>query len=365
MHIIFLFLAFFLTIEVAQGQGRAAAVIVEIVEERELSETVSVFAEVVTARDGSVANRVVGNVDKVHVLVGTQVEEGDLLVELNRELLEIVVAQSEAQLVEAKASVEAARTRVDQTASVFTRFESLRDSAAFSEARFDIVRSDMLEARSQLAGVEARVKISEANLAESQYRLNRSQIRAPFSGVVLEVNTIPGAYLQAGSPVVRLVDTNALEVQASVATRYIVGLTSGLTVAASTDTGADLPLQLRAILPLENPSTRTRSVRFTAVDSNALANLAVGQSITVQIPVGAARTMLSVPKDALVQARGGWTVFVAQDDKAQSRTVEIGIAIGDRYEVLSGLGAGDLVVVRGNERLRPDQDIAATPLETN
>ena len=87
--------------------------------------------------------------------------------------------------------------------------------------------------------------------------------------------------------------------------------------------------------------------------------------LAVEIPVGAARDVLSVPKDALVQARGGWTVFVAADDQAQPRTVTLGVPLGDRYEVLDGLAPGDLVVVRGNERLRPGQDIAPTILETN
>ena len=106
-------------------------------------------------------------------------------------------------------------------------------------------------------------------------------------------------------------------------------------------------------------------MRFTASGLGAFANVAVGQSVTVQIPIGAARDVLSVPKDALVQARGGWTVFVAAEGKAQPRNVELGVALGARYEVLSGLAPGDLVVVRGNERLRPGQDIDPSPVETN
>ena len=65
-----------------------------------------------------------------------------------------------------------------------------------------------------------------------------------------------------------------------------------------------------------------------------------------------------VPKDALVQAQGGWSVFVNAEGKAQPRTVEIGAALEGGFAVLSGLSAGDEVVVRGNDRLRPGQDIA-------
>jgi len=85
--------------------------------------------------------------------------------------------------------------------------------------------------------------------------------------------------------------------------------------------------------------------------------IAIGQSITVNIPISDPRDVLSVPKDALVQARGGWTVFVSEEGVAQPRTVQIGVALGDRFEVLDGLEEGDVVVTRGNERLRPGQEI--------
>jgi RND family efflux transporter MFP subunit len=356
---------FVLPIGMAHAQGRAAAVGVQIVETRALSETIPVFAEVVTARDGFVASRVAGNIQQIHVLAGTRIDKGDLLVELDKELLTIRLAQAEAQMEEAKASLETARLRIDRTNTIFNRVNALKNSGAFSQGRFDEAEADLLEARSQLAEAAARQKSVEVQVAEARYQLERSQIIAPFSGVVIEVLTIPGAFIQAGSPVVRLLDIDSFEVQASVPSRYVASLGPGQTMQASLETGETFTLDLRAILPIENPSTRTRAVRFAASDLSAFNNIAVGQSITVQIPVGAAREVLSMPKDALVQARGGWTVFVAEDGKAQPRAVNIGVALGDQYEVLSGLAPGDQVVVRGNERLRPGQDIAPSILETN
>jgi len=347
------------------AQDRAAAVGVQAVEMRQLSETVPVFAEIVTARDGAVASRVAGNVETIHVLAGTRVVTGDLLVDLDTELLAIRLVQAEAQMAEAMASIATARLRVDRTATSFERVDALRASGTFSQGRFEESEADLLEARSQLTEADARQKSVEARVAEARYELERSKITAPFSGVVIEVNTIPGAFIQAGTPVVRLLDTGSFEVQASVPSRYVASLAPGQQMRATLETGDALTLELRAILPIENMSARTRAVRFTAPGLGQFDNIAAGQSMTVEIPVGAAREVLSVPKDALVQARGGWTVFVAAEGKAQPRTVEIGVALGGRYEVLNGLSPGDLVVVRGNERLRPGQDIAPTPVETN
>ena len=349
----------------ALAQGRPASVGVQAVELRELAETVPIFAEIVTARDGAVATRVAGNVETIHVLVGSRVQQGDLLVELNDDLLAIKLAQAEAQMAEALAAISTAQLRIDRTTTAFSRIERLRDSGAINLGRFDEGEADLFEARSQLTEATARQKSIEAQVAEARYQLERSRITAPFSGVVIEVSTIPGAFVQAGNPVVRLLDIDSFEVQASVPSRLVAALAQGQKMQASLETGEELGLELRAILPVENTSTRTRAVRFSAPDLGAIDNVAVGQSVTVLIPVGQVRELLSVPKDALVQARGGWTVFVAADGKAQPRPIEIGVALGDRYEVLSGLAPGDLVVVRGNERLRPGQDIAPTPVETN
>lgn len=368
VQIVFAVIAAFLLAVTAPGakaQGRAAAVGVQTVEPRVLSETVPVFAEIVTARNGAVASRVAGSVETINVLAGSLVQEGDVLVELNRDLLSIRVRQARAQIVEAEASVTTADVRLLSAQNSFERINALRNSASFSQGRFDDVQSEVEVARAQLAEAQARLESSKARLAEAEYQLDRSQIRAPFSGIVLDVQTIPGAFIQAGTPVVRILDTGSFEIEASIPARFVADLRPGQQVKGTLETGDVLDLELRAILPVEDPSTRTRAVRFSASGLADMRNLAVGQSLTVAVPVGEAREVLSVPKDALVQARGGWTVFVAADGKAQPRAVEIGVPAGDRYEVISGLAPGDQVVVRGNERLRPGQDIAPTLVEAN
>ncbi|MEM6941186.1 MAG: efflux RND transporter periplasmic adaptor subunit [Pseudomonadota bacterium] len=344
----------------ALAQDRPAAVGVQEVAMRIMSETVPVFAEIVTARDGAVASRVAGSVETVNVLAGSSVRQGDILVELNRDLLTIRLSQAKAQIAEARASVETGRVRVDSAQTTFSRVDALRNSASFSQGRFDDAEAGLQVARTQLAEAEARLETGRARLAEAEYQLTQSRVRAPFAGVVLSVETIPGANIQAGTPVVRLLDTQSFEVEASIPARYVTDLRPGQTMQGSFETGSTISLVLRAILPVESATTRTRAVRFAAQGIDGLPNIAVGQSLTVDVPVGAEREALTVPKDALVQARGGWTVFVATEGKAEPRTVLIGAPAGDRYEVLAGLAPGDQVVVRGNERLRPGQDISPT-----
>ncbi|WP_187429055.1 Multidrug resistance protein MdtA [Roseobacter fucihabitans] len=340
------------------AQNGPASVGVETVETQIIAETVPLFAEVVTSREGTVASRIAGTVDRVHVLEGVQVVQGEVLAELDTELLNILDRQAEARMAEARAGITTAKSRVDRATKALARIEGLRGGTSFSTSRFDEAQSDVFEAQGQLAEAEARVKTAEANEAETRYQLERAQILAPFSGIVLEVNTNPGEFISSGAPVVSLLDTQSFEIEASVPSKYIRVLQPGLKVTGVTEVGEELDLTVRVLLPVEDAATRTRPVRFSSPDLMELNTIAIGQSITVAIPISAPREVLAVPKDALVQARGGWSVFVALDGTAQPRPVQIGVALGDRFEVLEGLGAGDTVVTRGNERLRPGQEIA-------
>ena len=138
------------------------------------------------------------------------------------------------------------------------------------------------------------------------------------------------------------------------------GLEIGREVGLKLDSGLPMQATVRALVPDENALTRTRPVRFTPVFKESGADrlqLAMNQSVTVMVPIGRPRVIVSVHKDAVIPRGGKNIVFVANEGKADSRAIRLGSAIGNRFEVVQGLGEGDVVVVRGNERLRPGQAI--------
>lgn len=346
------------------AQGGPSLVVTEQVEIRTLAETRPIFGEIVAQRDSAIAARVAGIVDEVGVLVGDHVEPGDVLAVLDRQLLGIELAQAEASLAESEAGIEVAEARVIRTQDVFSRIDALSGTAAFSEGRLEDTRGAFSEASGQLAEAQARLLNAQAALERARYNYERARITAPFRAVVLAVEADPGQFISSGEPVARLLDMTTLEIEANVPSQYIVGLSPELLLSGETEDGTALDLMVRAILPTEFASTRTRPVRFTADLQSLVGRIAVGQSITVSVPTDAPREALSVPKDALTQSSNGWSVFVDEDRVATPRTVQIGVAMGDRFEVLSGLNEGDFVVVRGNERLFPGQPIQATHTDT-
>jgi hypothetical protein len=112
------------------------------------------------------------------------------------------------------------------------------------------------------------------------------------------------------------------------------------------------------VVPEENPLTRTRAVRFTPLGGMVGIGLAANQSADVLVPISAAAEALTVHKDAVLKRGGQSLVFVVADGAATPRPVQLGEAAGARFVVLEGLSEGDVVVTRGNERLRPGQPVS-------
>lgn len=339
----------------AWAQGRPASVQTDFVATSQMTETVTVFGQIVAVRESDVATRVAGVVNDVPIQVGSLVAAGDVLARMDTARLEIEVASAEAELAIANAGLEVAQAQEDRAQTAFRRAEELLANASISAAQFDERASDLAAALGGLAEARARISAAQNAIDLARYNFENATVRAPFDGIVLDVSTQVGQFASSGSQVATLLDTSSMEVEANVPARYIAALSTGREVVGENDAGKVLNMTLRATLPTEFSETRTRPVRFTLKETDL--SFAIGQPVTLDVPIGASREVVVVPKDALVQARGGWTAFVNEEGKAVPRTVTIGAAIGDMFEVLTGLAPGDEVVVRGNERLRPGQDI--------
>ena len=120
---------------------------------------------------------------------------------------------------------------------------------------------------------------------------------------------------------------------------------------------ADVKAIVRAVIPDENPRTRTRRVRFVSEFEGDGRSTAANQTVTVHVPAGETRNVLTVHKDAVLNRGGAQLVVLNEGGKATFTPVRLGEAIGQRFVVQSGLKEGDEVVIRGNERLQPGEAI--------
>ena len=342
----------------ALAQGKATRVDVDAVIAEPLSQTMPVLGRFVARQSGAVAALVGGPVSVVLVQVGDRVARGDVLVRQATASAAALRNLRLAEINEEKAALETARAQMRIRELEARRLEKLKKSPAFSQARFDDLNAELARARSVVAQEESAVARALANLELAEIALARMEIRAPYDGVVVLRHTEEGAYVNPGAPVVTLVNDKDMEIEADIPADRMKALTPGRRVAIRMDDGAEFQAVVRAVVPTENALTRTRPVRLIPDFGAARGvGLATDQSVTVLLPVGEPREVVSVHKDAVIARGGKSIVFLVVGDKATLRTVALGEAVGVRFEVLDGLVPGDIVVVRGNERLKTGQSV--------
>lgn len=355
----FLIPAFFLMASAtppAFAQEEPALVQVDAVRIEPLNPTRPVLGRLVTKRQGQVAARVGGLVREVEIDVGDRVETGDVLVKLDDEPVQYDVDLADAEYLSAEADEATAKAEIELLENELLRINRLRQSAAFSKAQLEDKLRQITVAKSRLGAATARLGQYNAKQQSSRRNLMDMVIRAPYDGVITRRLVSPGAYVRLGDPVVALIDDSALEIEADVSVDQLQGLAPGVEVGV-TIAGERHSATVRAIVPEENPLTRTRAVRLTPAVEAMGGTLAVAQSVTLDIPIGVTRDVATVSKDGVIQRPTGAIVFLVKDASAAPQPVRLGAAVDGRFEVLDGLGDGDLVVVRGNERLRPGQAI--------
>lgn len=350
--------AFGMTSEAALAQHDSARVRVDAVKTEPLDRTVPVIGRLVARQAGVVSARINGPVDRFQVEVGDRVDAGDVIAVLTKDSLEARRDLAASQLAEAEAQIKTKEASLALARQEARRLEGLKDSAAFNQSRYEDVQQEVAVARAEVAEAEANAQTYSAEMRLAEINLSHAQVVAPYAGAIAQRRTEAGAYLQVGDPVVDMIADGSLEIEADVPFRNIIGLAPGTAVSIALDDGTKHWAIVRAVVPEENPLTRTRTVRFVPEFGETLGPLAADQSVTVQIPTGAPRTVVSVHKDAVIKRGDQSIVYVVAKGSAQLRTVHLGEAVGSRLEVLDGLNAGDLVVVRGNERLQPGDKVS-------
>jgi len=336
---------------------KAKAVGMDVVRIEPLRQTVPVIGRFVPHQTGVVAVRVAGPVDKYLVEVGDRVDAGDIIAMLVDNSFVWERNRRKADVASAQASLETSRASLQLLEQELKRLEGLKDSPAFSPARLNDKKQETIRAKSEVGESLAKLKAAEAELELGEIALANTVIHAPYAGVITEKHSVAGAYLRVGDPAVTMLDDNNLEIEADVPAIRISGLDQGRELKAFMEDGFELKAIVRAVIPDENPRTRTRRVRFISEFPGDVKSKAANQTVTVHIPAGEIRNVLTVSKDAILNRGGAQLVVLNADGKATFLPVKLGQAIGQRFVVDDGLKEGDEVVIRGNERLVPGEPI--------
>lgn len=327
----------------AAGQGeRAAPVMAAPVVMEEISPVINLVGTAQAARVSRVAAEAAGKVRLIHFSPGDLVQAGRVLLELDKTNQELAWRAAQAALRGAEVRLEEARTNLERSAS-------LKKARTISDQNYE---KDLFQVRA----LEASLAAARADADRLEDTLARMDVRAPFTGYVIEKNTEIGQWLTPGAPAAVLADLSTVKVNGSLPERYVTRIKAGDKARVVFDALGDKVFEglVTAIVPAADEASRNFPVEVTL--ENPEAEIKAGLLARVTL-TGSPRPMLLAPKDALVLDRGRATVFVVQGDAVRPVEVQAGEAHDSLMEVEGELKAGDLVVTQGNERLRPGQKV--------
>lgn len=321
-----------------------------------LIRTVPITGRLVAKQRGAIASRIAGRISAVLVDVGDRVEKGQVLARIETDRFKLNADLKSAEVNQARAKLNSAKATVELLKQELKRIEGLRRSAAFSQARYEDKRQEIVKARASVDENAAALRRARASRDMARLDVKDAQIRAPFAGVVINRKVSAGAFVGAGAAIATLLDDRTMEVEADIPSDRLSGIAEGSELDVALGDGKSIKASIRAIIPDEDPLARTRAVRLTP-RFGANSDVVPNQSVVIQVPRGQRREVVTVAKDAIVSRQTGPIVFVFQQGRVRPAQVRIGEGFGSKFEILAGLRPGMKVVVRGNEMLRPGQNV--------
>jgi len=313
----------------ARPGGPALAVEVAGVESAPRAVVEDVVGTVRTKTRAVVEAKVSGKIEKLPVVLGQKVKAGDLLVEIDAQ--------------EIRSRYERALAERNQAVQDLNRATALVKKQVMSRQEFD--------------GVEARFRVGEASVNEAQAMLGYARVTSPFDGVVSRKLAEVGDLAVPGRPLLEIEDRGTLRFEADVPEALIAGVAAGQKIAVSLpSSGKVLEAEVVEVSPTADAASRTFLIKM---DLPAEPAIRAGQFGRAAIPVGTAES-IRVPSRAVVRRGQMELVFVERDGRAVLRLVKTGKQVGEDVEILSGLTAGESVVVSGAAGLVDGQRVEAS-----
>ena len=363
-----------------------------VVQSAPLVRTLQFSARVATLSRVDVGSTVTGRVAQVRVMEGTEVRQGDVLVQLESDELRAALAQAVAAERQAKARLEglrstgrtaaqAARAQADaslQAASAsLARVQQLVAEGFYSPAQLDearravdVARAQQLGAQAQLqatadAGTEvaqaqAQLALAQAATVAAQARLAQTTLVAPADARVLVREVEPGQIVQPGKALFSLALAGPTQLVAQVDERFLEQLQLGQPawVVADAFAAQRFAARVLSIAPAVDAQRGAIEVKFSIEQAPAF--LREDMTLSVEVETARRERTLVLPQAALRGPAGGdqASVLVLQDGRAQVRNVRLGLRTLDAVEVLGGLKESD-TVLRGHASLQDGQRVRA------
>jgi membrane fusion protein, multidrug efflux system len=296
------------------------------VQTKALADEISAVGTLRAAESVLLKPEVAGRIERLQFVDGARVAKGAMLVQLDA-----VVAAAEAE--QARAELGLSQANFQRTQDLFAKnfvSERARDEAG------------------------ANLKVLEAKLKVAQAKLSKSQIRAPFAGVLGLRNISVGDYVREGAELVLIEDTSAMKVDLRLPEKFIGQMRPGQSLAISIDAipGKKFPAKIQTIDSQVDANGRSLIVRTRIPNDGA--TLRTGMFARAAVVLQEKPNALVIPEEAIVPLGNDLIVYRVLDGKAMRTPVKTGMRQAGVVEIVEGLSLDEVVIVAGQIKLPRD-----------
>ncbi|MGB8476961.1 MAG: efflux RND transporter periplasmic adaptor subunit [Candidatus Acidiferrum sp.] len=325
-------------------------------------------------RRATIAAKITGRVTGVYFDEGTHVHKGQLLATLDesdtKRSLDAAIADRNAS----QAAIADLQVQLKLAEIELRRARELRESGVQSQQQLDTASSSADSLKAKIALAKAQVLASDARIREAQQAVDNCVITAPYDGIVVSKDAQVGEMvspISAGGGFTRtgiatIVDMKSNEIEVDVNEAYIARVKDRQPVIATLDAYPNwqIPSHVRTVIPTADRQKATVKVRisFDKLDPRILPDMGVKVTFLDDAPkkktdANAPVVAALLPTEALRDDNGKKIVFLVKNDHLERRAVAVGNTQGTQTEILSGLVAGDSVVVGGPANLHDGQAV--------
>lgn len=326
-------------------QAPTKPVQVEQIRESVFTPTVEIVGTIHSRNNVQLTAGVNGRLDWV-AEPGTFLQEGEIVAKVDP--LPLTLQQAEQQ-----AQINRAQINLRYLERELARLKELRVTNSASQFQLD-------QTQSQFDLAKADLEIARLRLKQVDDQLSRTEVRAPFSGVITERFREAGGDVNRSDELVQMLDTEHLEGRVFVPVKYLPFVKGSNTITVMGD-AHQIEAGIKAIIPAADMRSQSFELRVS-LPASANSVWTAGQLIKANLPVQAPKRALTVHRDALILRREGtYVIVIDKDNKAHRHAVKVGQGHDDWVSITGdGLAPGDQVATRGAERLQEGQTVAIT-----
>ncbi|AFZ45172.1 efflux transporter, RND family, MFP subunit [Halothece sp. PCC 7418] len=381
------------TAQPSENQGEAeslAKVESAIAQVKSLNSPLTVKGDTFPQQVVALRSQAEGQLQTLTVDVGDPVEKGQILAQLNDNLLQTNIAEAEAELASrlaevkqaqnqvrnAKIQLEQAQAEAEQAQADSRRLKNLSQQGAIPKQEAELAETEAIVAQKQVraareqiqieqdavATAQEQVRVQRSIIAQTQERLSYSTLKSPITGVVLERVTDPGNLIEPGDEVLTIGDFQTIKVRVNVSELALGEIRQGQSVTINLDAfpNESYTGTVSRISPAANPETRQVPIEITLpnperrIGSGLLARVTFPREETEQVVI---------PETALQaeQKNNTATIFIlnptTEPPTVEAKTVQLGDRANNQVEILSGLDSETPYIVRSSRPLQSGEAV--------